>query len=210
MLFPMKNFENLDIPGASIFLLHAMDFGRLDASVLRDLIDQIKWEHKDIVVHGRAIKQPRLTAWYGDPGTEYTYSGVGNSPRPWTPLLLDIKARVEALTGASFNSALLNYYRDQRDSIGFHADNEPELGNHPIIASLSLGEERTFTLRPKRDKSLPSHRIALPSGSLLVMTGSTQENWVHGIAKATRELGPRINITFRTIYPHLRRPSRAY
>jgi len=117
----------------------------------------------------------------------------------WTPLLLDIKARVEDAVGSAFNSVLLNYYRDQRDSIGFHSDDEPELGLRPVIASVSLGDERTFVLKHKTAKHVPPIRLRLTSGSLLLMRGATQHCWRHGIPKETRPCGPRINLTFRSI-----------
>ena len=148
---------------------------------------------------GRKMPQPRLTAWYGDPRRSYTYSGLRLEPTAWTPLLLDVKWRVEDAVGAAFNSVLLNYYRDQRDSIGFHSDDEPELGHRPVIASVSLGEERTFVLKHKTARHVPPIRLRLASGSLLLMRGETQHRWRHGILKATRPCGPRINLTFRSI-----------
>ncbi|MFB3079593.1 MAG: alpha-ketoglutarate-dependent dioxygenase AlkB, partial [Lysobacterales bacterium] len=145
--------------------------------------------------------QPRLMAWYGDEYARYTYSGIELEPLPWSPLLADIKNQIERASGARFNSVLLNYYRDQRDSMGFHSDDEPELGRRPVIASLSLGEERTFVMKHKRDRGLTTVRLKLASGSLLVMKGSTQQNWRHGINKLQRSCGPRVNMTFRRIIP---------
>ena len=147
---------------------------------------------------GRRMVQPRLIAWYGDPGRSYAYSGLKLQPSPWTPLLLDIKSRVQAVAGATFNSVLLNYYRDNRDSIGLHSDNEPELGNQPVIASLSLGAARTFILKHKKKLGASTH-IGLASGSLLLMKGDTQRCWRHGIAKEKQPCGPRVSLTFRTI-----------
>jgi alkylated DNA repair dioxygenase AlkB len=143
--------------------------------------------------------QPRLVAWYGDRGSDYTYSGIKLTPRPWTDLLRDIKKRVETVSATAFNSVLLNYYRDNRDSMGFHSDDEPELGVRPIIASLSFGEERTFVLKHKVNKLAKPVRLRLESGSLLLMKGETQRYWKHGIAKTSRPCGPRINLTFRRI-----------
>jgi alkylated DNA repair dioxygenase AlkB len=116
---------------------------------------------------------------------------------PWTETLQDIRRAVEAAAGASFNSVFLNYYRDHRDSMGFHSDDEPELGKEPTIASLSLGETRTLTLKHRRRKDREPVRLLLESGSLLVMKGETQRNWKHGIAKQSRPCGPRVNLTFR-------------
>jgi alkylated DNA repair dioxygenase AlkB len=121
-------------------------------------------------------------------GKNYTYSGIQLTPLPWTKALLDIKKRVEAVAGADFNSVLLNYYRDHRDSMGLHSDDEPELGKRPILASLSLGEERIFILKHKRAKALKPVRLKLASGSLLLMKGDTQRYWKHGIDKETRPL----------------------
>ena len=118
---------------------------------------------------------------------------------PGRQALLDIKSRVEAVAGTDFNSVLLNYYRNHRDSMGLHSDDEPELGARPILASLSLGEERTFILKHKRDKALKPVRLKLASGSLLLMKGDTQRYWKHGIDKETRPCGPRVNLTFRRI-----------
>jgi alkylated DNA repair dioxygenase AlkB len=117
---------------------------------------------------------------------------------PWTPLLAHIKAAVETASGRRFNSVLLNYYRDGRDSMGMHSDDEPELGPEPAIASVSFGETRTFILRHKRSKR--TVKLDLTSGSMLLMAGATQSNWVHGIDKVSRPLGPRVNLTFRFIW----------
>ncbi len=123
-------------------------------------------------------------------GPLYSYSGIRLDPLPWTELLSDLRSSVESASGESFNSVLLNYYRDHRDSLGFHSDDERELGPRPTIASLSLGEERTFILESKADKSLRPVRLKTHSGSLLVMKGDTQTNWKHAINKETRPCGP--------------------
>ncbi len=167
---------------------------------MQRLVAEAEWRSEAVVVWGRKVPQPRLIAWYGDAGRAYAYSGIRLRPSPWTPLLLDIKARIEEATGAAFNSVLLNYYRDNCDSIGFHSDDEPELGERPVIASLSLGEERTFVLRHKRSKETAPMRLRLPSGSLLLMAGDTQHCWRHGIPKESRPRSPRINLTFRKIF----------
>jgi alkylated DNA repair dioxygenase AlkB len=132
-------------------------------------------------------------------GKDYTYSGIHLDALSWTPLLLDIKNRVELVAHANFNSVLLNYYRDHRDSMGLHSDDEQELGKRPIIASVSLGQERTFIMKHKGDKALKPVRLKLTSGSLLLMKGETQRCWKHGIDKETRPCGPRVNLTFRRI-----------
>ena len=148
---------------------------------------------------GKALFPAPFVAWYGDSNSIYTYSGIKLAPLPWTDLLLQIKRRVEAAAVSSFNSVLLNYYRDNRDSMGFHSDDEPELGLRPTIASLTLGDERRFVLKHKRNGFVKPVRLRLASGSLLLMKGDTQQYWKHGIAKETRVCGPRINLTFRRI-----------
>lgn len=166
---------------------------------LRRLVAEVPWRQESIVVWGKSYLQPRLIAWYGDPRCSYTYSGITLRPLPWNPLLLELKHLVEAAASASFNSVLLNYYRDHRDSMGLHSDDEPELGATPILASLSLGQERTLTLKHKVRKDVSPVRIKLASGSLLLMRGDTQRYWKHGIEKETRLCGPRVNLTFRQI-----------
>ena len=165
---------------------------------MNDLIRDVPWRAEKITVWGKSHPQPRLVAWFGDAGKDYAYSGIRLDPLPWTPALLDIKRRVEAATAAQFNSVLLNYYRDHRDSMGLHSDDEPELGERPIIASVSLGEERSFVFKHKRKAAKPV-RMNLLSGSLLLMKGETQRNWKHGIEKETRPRGARVNLTFRQI-----------
>ena len=140
---------------------------------------------------------PRLTAWYADAGLTYSYSGVTHRAAPWTPELLAVKERAEAAAGANWNSLLLNLYRDGQDSIGFHADDEPELGTNPVIGSISLGAERRFVL--KHPASGEKVEFALPHGSLLVMGGASQHHWRHGLPKTSKQVGPRINLTFRRV-----------
>lgn len=166
---------------------------------LQRLIDETPWRQDEVQVWGKTHLQPRLHAWYGDPGSAYSYSGLTLEPMPWTPLLQQLREQVETLSEARFNSVLLNYYRDQRDSMGMHSDDEPELGKNPVIASLSLGEERVLTFKHRGDKTLAPVRVPLPDASLLLMKGATQHFWKHGIAKQTRALGPRVNLTFRWV-----------
>lgn len=168
-------------------------------AMLRKLITDVPWRQESIVVWGKLYSQPRLIAWYGDPDCSYTYSGIMLAPLPWTDLLLGIKNRIETVSATTFNSVLLNYYRDNRDSMGFHSDDEPELGEIPVIASLSLGEERTLILKHKTNKFTKPVRLRLESGSLLLMKGETQRYWKHGLSKETRPCGPRVNLTFRRI-----------
>ena len=191
--------ETIQIPDGEVYYVSDLNLGRAPDTILRRLIADVPWRQENIVVWGKLYSQPRLVAWYGDRGSDYTYSGIKLTPLPWTDLLLDIKTRVETVTAASFNSVLLNYYRDNRDSMGFHSDDEPELGERPVIASLSLGEERTFIMKHKLNRLAKPVRLRLASGSLLLMKGETQRYWKHGIAKESRPCGPRINLTFRRI-----------
>jgi alkylated DNA repair dioxygenase AlkB len=199
LLAPGFGFEPIPMPDAEVSYLACLALAEPHEEVLRQLIAQTPWRPEKVVMWGRRLPQPRLTAWYGDPGAAYAYSGIQLHPLPWTPNLLDTKTRVEALVGSTFNSVLLNYYRDHQDSIGFHSDAEPELGEQPVIASLSLGAERTFIMRHKGLKRIEPVRLRLASGSLLLMRGDTQRCWRHGVPKESRPCGPRINLTFRRI-----------
>ena len=160
------------------------------------------WRQDRITLYGRKIEIPRLQAWYGDPLCAYSYSGISLEPQPWSPLLLDVKQRIEQIVGTEFNSVLINLYRDGQDSNGWHADNEPELGTEPVIASLSLGAVRRFRLRNNADKKQIIN-LDLPSGSLLLMAGKTQQCWQHCITKTTRVVEPRINLTFRNTFSNI-------
>jgi alkylated DNA repair dioxygenase AlkB len=199
-LFPThERLEPIPMKDGEVYYLRYLPLAQAPYIVMGQLIDEVPWRAENIVVWGRSYPQPRLIAWYGDVGMNYTYSGIQLTPLPWTPVLLDIKSRVETLARTDFNGVLLNYYRDHRDSMGMHSDDEPELGERPILASVSLGEERTFILKHKRDKALKPVRLKLTSGSLLLMKGDTQRYWKHGIDKEKHPCGPRVNLTFRRI-----------
>jgi alkylated DNA repair dioxygenase AlkB len=165
--------------------------------LLRELLGVVPWKQEHLRLYGRAIPFPRLTAWYGDPGAVYTYSGIVNEPRAWTAGLARLRDRLHVALGVRFNSALLNLYRTGSDGMGWHADDEPELGEGPVIASISLGATRRFELRrlPKGD----TRGLALEHGSLLVMSGETQRCWKHQVPKETTVRAPRVNLTFRVI-----------
>ena len=198
-LFESDEPRRLDLPDADIRYWRSVDFGAAPDAILRELVEETPWRSEVITLWGQQHRQPRLTAWFGDPGASYTYSGLSLEPLPWTDLLADIRHRVETLANASFNSVLLNYYRDHRDSMGMHSDDEPELGKNPTIASVSLGEQRTLVLKHRSKKELKPVPLPLDSGSLLLMQGPTQHHWKHGINKETRPCGPRVNLTFRRI-----------
>ena len=168
-------------------------------ALLAQLTAETVWEQRSIRLFGRLVPQPRLTAWYGDPAARYTYSGLAWEPRPWTAALRALRQRVEAATGARYNSVLLNLYRDGRDGMGWHSDDEPELGPAPAIASLSLGATRRFRLRPRAGRPHSPLGLALPGGSLLLMRGPTQQHWQHALPKTARPTGPRLNLTFRWV-----------
>lgn len=189
----------LPIPDAEIYYLAGLLQEKTGEALLRRLIDETPWRAEEITVWGKRHLQPRLTAWHGDPGSRYRYSGIDLEPLPWTETLLGIHRAVETTARSSFNSVLLNYYRDHRDSMGFHSDDEPELGREPVIASVSFGATRTLTFKHRRRKDIDPVRLPLESGSLLLMQGATQRNWKHGIAKQSRPCGPRVNLTFRQI-----------
>ena len=190
---PDMRLTPIPLEDAELAFLERLDLPHDD--ILQRLIAETAWRAEAIRVWGKLHLQPRLSAWYGS--APYRYSGMTLEPLPFTGLQLDIKRAVEQACDLSFNSVLLNYYRDQRDSMGFHSDDEAELGPRPAIASLSFGAPRTFILKHKRlPKSL---KLALGHGSLLLMSGNTQANWQHGINKSTRPCGPRINLTFRNI-----------
>jgi len=166
--------------------------------LFKNLSTQVTWKEDSIRLFGKTYAQPRLTALYGDQGKSYTYSGIQMHPTPFTPELLDLKLRIEDLSGERFTTCLLNLYRDGKDSNGWHADNEKELGNQPFIASVSLGANRAFHIKHREDKSL-RFRMQLEHGSLLLMGGNMQESWLHQIPKTRKPVGQRINLTFRKI-----------
>ncbi len=163
------------------------------------LADEIEWIRPTVRFGKRIIPSPRLAAWHGDEGAVYRYSGIENIPLPWNETLSGIRMSLESATGCRFNSVLLNYYRSGQDSMGWHRDNEPELGSEPLIASISLGEERRFLMQHVKDRNLRWH-TDLDNGSLLIMLGQTQQFWRHSIPKSKTRNNPRINLTFRQVY----------
>lgn len=187
-----------DVPDASI-IYYPNFFSNEEASRLFDVLQkEIPWQQDDIKVYGKVYSQPRLTALFGNEGKSYSYSNLTMYPHTWSPLLLTIKEKVEKATDAIYSTVLLNYYRNGKDSNGWHADNEKELGKNPIIASLSLGEERVFQFKHNHLEN-QKIKLTLEHGSLLLMKGTTQHFWKHQIPKTTKPIGPRINLTFRII-----------
>jgi len=172
--------------------------------LLERLWRELHWERREIVLFGRRVLQPRLVAWYGDAGATYRYSGVTLQPRPWAAELEALRRRIERETACPFNAVLANAYRDGADSMGWHSDDEPELGPRPAIASLSLGAERVFLLRPRQPDATGkrrSKRLILGHGSLLLMRGDSQARYQHCLPKTRRPVGRRINLTFRWVVP---------
>lgn len=163
------------------------------------LYRHLDWRQLPVRIFGRWIPQPRLIDFYADPGVSYTYAGLRLDGKGWPALLDDLRGAVSAEANLVFNSVLCNLYRDGRDYMGWHADDEPELGSNPVIASVSLGAERRFLLRPRRTPREPKHEWRLANGSLLLMSGQLQHHWHHQMPKALRVQEPRINLTFRRV-----------
>lgn len=192
--------ENFDIPDASI--LYFPEFFPADQAngMFQKLINGITWKQNTIKMYGKENPVPRLEAWYGDPGKSYTYSGITMQPTPWNDDLKIIKDSIEPVSGVIFNSVLINHYRDGKDRVAWHSDDEKELGRNPVIGSVSLGAERNFKLRHKQHRvNGLKKQITLRHGSLLLMKGSTQHHWMHEIPRTAKPIGPRINLTFRVI-----------
>ena len=182
-----------------IYFAHFFDKKEADA-IFTQLVKHIPWQQDDIQVFGKIHPQPRLTALFGNEGKPYSYSNIKMQPYPWTLLLQKIKSYVESVSDTNFTTVLLNQYRDGKDSNGWHADNEKELGSNPVIASVSFGAERIFQLKHNSISGLKQN-IILEHGSLLLMKGTTQHFWKHQIPKTSKPIGPRINLTFRVIKP---------
>ncbi|WP_313803949.1 alpha-ketoglutarate-dependent dioxygenase AlkB family protein [Flavobacterium sp.] len=196
-------FENntiiLNLPDAEIEYTPTF-FSEKEAKILfEELLATVPWQQDIITIFGKNYNQPRLTCFYGDFGLQYTYSGITMNAIPWNKTISEIKQRVENHTQQTYNSVLINLYRDGKDSNGWHADDEKTLGQNPVIASISLGEKRPFQLKHKIDSTVKK-TIELESGSLLLMKGTTQHYWKHQIPKTVKPINPRINLTFRTIF----------
>lgn len=190
-----KILTPIPVPDGELSFLAQLGLSLSNDEVLARLLAETAWRSESITLWGKQFLQPRLTAWHGE--AAYTYSGLRLEPLPFTPLQQEIRRAVETASGRRFNSVLLNYYRDGRDSMGMHSDDEPELGAEPAIASVSFGAARTLILQHKRTRQ--RLKVDLTDGSMLLMAGQLQENWVHGINKITRPVGPRVNLTFRLI-----------
>lgn len=190
--------ENI-LPSKGEAILYAQFFSAEESDVyLTQLTNNINWKQEPIKIFGRTVMQPRLTALCGDTDKKYSYSGITMQPMQWTEQLLKIKAKIETIAGVKFTTALLNFYRHGNDSMGWHRDNEKELGRNPVIGSVSFGAARKFQFRNYADKKIVKN-IELTHGSFLLMQGETQHHWEHQLPKTAQTILPRINITFRVI-----------
>lgn len=194
-LFPAVQ-EVLPHDGSAVLHESFLEPGESE-DAFRWLSAHLPWESHDIVVYGRKQREPRLSTWHADDGLSYTYSGLRRTALPFDPVLDGLRQRCSVAAGTTFNSVLVNLYRDGADGVGWHADDEASNGREPVIASLSLGATRRFDLRHRRDGTRVS--VDLVAGSLLVMSGLSQHCWVHQVAKTRRPVGPRINLTFRRV-----------
>jgi alkylated DNA repair dioxygenase AlkB len=196
-LFNTDNTTNL-LPNDGIVNYYGkvMDIAQAN-NYLNILLDTILWKNDEAIIFGRHIITKRKVAWYGDDGYSYTYSNTTKQALGWTKELLELKALVEQLTGEKYNSCLLNLYHDGNEGMAWHSDDEKSLGKNTSIASLSFGAERKFALKHRVSKYPVG--LILENGSLLVMKGATQSNWLHSLPKSTKITTPRVNLTFRTM-----------
>jgi alkylated DNA repair dioxygenase AlkB len=199
-LFEIPTCHKFDLPNSDITLYPNFFTEKESDCFFQEFMKKVQWQQDYITFYGRQMPIPRQTAWYGDEGKFYTYSGIKMTPHSWIDPLLQIKERIQGLTSIKFNSVLLNLYRNGQDSVAWHSDDELELGDQPVIGSVSFGATRTFKLKPK-DKAIQTvEKMDLTHGSLLLMQGDTQKYWLHQIPKTSKQIGPRINLTFRSIY----------
>lgn len=202
--------ETFELPDRSeCELIHGFVPVHETSPLMAALCAELPLELRAIRVFGREVMQPRLVAYVGDPDARYTYSSTLQVPTPWTPALSALRMRVQEELGRPFNAVLCNLYRDGNDSMGMHNDAEPELGEHPLIASLSLGAERRFVVRHRHKRDDGKLDLVLTDGSLLVMRGELQAHYRHGLPKQPALTSPRLNLTFREVHERLRSASRS-
>lgn len=187
----------LPIPGEALFLPGFFNEEESN-TYFNDLTTGVAWKQEPIKIFGKTVMQPRFTAFYGDEGISYSYSGITMNALPWTETMIKIKTRIEEKYNARFNACLLNHYRNGIDSMGWHRDNEKNLGKYPLIASVSFGAHRIFQFRHYVEK-IPIISVDLTHGSALIMKGETQHYWEHRLPKTVQVTSPRINLTFRLI-----------
>ena len=199
--------ERLDLPDADVRVWSQYFPVEQSDCYLHQLRQDIAWQQDWMQIYDKSVPLPRLTAWYGEANTSYAYSGIEMHPHAWSPVLMEIKSSVESLLNQNcdqnnsirFNSVLLNWYRNGQDSVSWHSDNESELEKNPIIASVSFGATRRFSLKHKWRKDLATLHLNLVHGSVLLMQGNTQACWLHQVPKTAKPVGDRINLTFRII-----------
>jgi alkylated DNA repair dioxygenase AlkB len=188
----------LALPGAEVRYIEGWLGPEQALTAMQALRTEVPFTQHRVRMFGRELLAPRLSAWVGDPGASYTYSRVRHEPLPWTPTLAGLRDRLDSELSLRFNSVLVNCYRDGRDSMGWHADDEPELGDEPLIASISLGAERSMRFR-SRGEDRVTVALSLAPGSLLLMAGRTQQLYQHAIDKTRAAVGERINLTYRWV-----------
>ncbi|MFV8224668.1 alpha-ketoglutarate-dependent dioxygenase AlkB family protein [Christiangramia aquimixticola] len=193
------NAETTNLNNASLIYYPNFLSPPLATKIYDQLLSLSSWKQEPIKIFGKEIMQPRLTLLFGETDMKYGYSGIKMETEPFPDFLRELKNDCESVTNTSFNVCLANLYRDGSDSMGWHSDDEKELGDKPVIASISLGEERMFHLKHKTNPE-EKYKKRLQHGSLLIMQGSTQKFWKHQLPKTKKGIGPRINLTFRKIY----------
>ena len=196
----MQLFQKIPLRDASVQLCPQFFNAEKATELLRDLISTTPWETHFVHIFGREIPSPRQSSWHGDPHCSYRYSKVRYEPKAWTPCLTEVREKLASSGIGEFNCVLANFYRSGADSMGWHSDDEPELGEAPLIASVSLGAPRRFCLRHRT--ALEKAELLLNSGSLLVMADATQKNYQHALPKMAQVGAPRVNLTFRQIAPY--------
>ena len=202
-LFSYNNIDTttctfIDMPDAEVYLYSSLFMCQEADDLFDTLKNNISWQQQQIKLYGQVHDIPRLTAWYGEQNKTYVYSGIKVHSSPWNTELLRIREKIENVSEIKFNSVLLNLYRSGSDSVSWHSDDEPELGQNPVIGSVSLGETRQFQMKHKFNRD-EKQKIMLEHGSYLLMKGKTQHHWLHQIQKSKKIMGERINLTFRVI-----------
>ena len=195
----LRGHGQLPLPDGELTYVPGFFSRSVGDRLLSNLSATVLWSQPRITIFGRQVHSPRLAAWYGDRESVYRYSGLTNQPLPWLSELLEIRHCVQQYVEGRFDGLLINLYRTGKDSMGWHSDDEKELGENPVIASVSLGASRRFLLRHRRCSDLPVHEVNLEHGSLLVMRGATQQNWRHSVPRMRNHDSPRLNLTFRQI-----------
>lgn len=203
-LFPEENktnYQQINLPHSDIKFYPQFFDSVTSDNIFEKLKQEINWQQEYIKIYGKENPVPRLTAWYGDRGYSYTYSGITMNPESWTETLLLIKHKIETIANVKFNSVLLNFYRDGNDGVAWHSDDEKELGKNPVIGSVSFGGKRRFSFKFRDKTESQKYDLILGNGDFLLMKGETQSYWYHQIPKTKKTVFPRINLTFRVIYP---------